>query len=171
MCVWVCSGERSGGLNRRACTAQIRMVINYTAHIHMKLFVALTSDNNKAILNQEKSTEWHMDASYQYINKNCASFAQSGLNGFCDTWMKSPRLSCCKLMTNTHRKRLFLLHSAILHRLLSTAVTVVMMVMMLLLLFLLFLFLLLFLLLLLVFGGLLIIRNQNRRWKTIFFFF
>ncbi len=66
-------------------------------------------------------------------------------------------------MTITDRQRLFLLHSAILHRLLSTSITVVMMVMMLLLLFLLLLFLLLFLLLLLVFGGLLII--EKGRWR------
>lgn len=68
-------------------------------------------------------------------------------------------------MTNTDRQRLFLLHSAILHRLLHTIITVVMMVMMLLLLFLLLLFLLFFLLLLLVFRGLLIIENPQGRWR------
>ena len=69
---------------------------------------------------------------------------------------------CLTLMTNTDRQRLFfLLHSAVLHRLLSTSVAVAMMVMMLLLLFLLLLFLLLFLLLLLVLGGFLIIEKNK----------
>lgn len=68
---------------------------------------------------------------------------------------------------NTDRQRLLLLHSAILHRLLSTSITVVMVVVMLLFLFLLLLFLLLFLLLLLVFRGLLIIENRQKATETL----
>lgn len=64
------------------------------------------------------------------------------------------------LTPNTDRQRLFLLHGAVLHRLLPASVTVVMMVMMLLLLFLLLILLLFFLLLLLVFGGFLILENH-----------
>lgn len=65
---------------------------------------------------------------------------------------------------DTDRQGLFLLHRAVLHRLLRTAVAVVVeVVMLLLLLLLLLVFLLFFLLLLFVFRGLLLMDNKDRR--------
>lgn len=104
-------------------------------------------------------------------NNVCVSLQRSeGLNGEdgkSDARMQLNQWLVGLRLLNTDRQRLFLLHSAILHGLLSTSIAVVMMVVMLLFLLLLLLFLLFFLLLLLVFRGLLIIESRQKTTETV----